>query len=85
MVKPKGKQGFASMSPERRRELGSKGRKGAAKENRPFALDRKLAARAGRKGGKAIPAEKRAFRADRELAAEAGRKGRIWSREKGRS
>lgn len=39
------------MTPERRREIASKGGKSVKPENRSFSLDRGLAARAGRKGG----------------------------------
>lgn len=71
----KSRRGFASMSPERRREIASKGGKSVAPENRSFSKDRSLAARAGRKGGMAVDSEKRAYSKDRELAAEAGRAG----------
>jgi general stress protein YciG len=52
--KPDGKsrRGFASMSPERVREIARRGGKSTAPENRAFARDRDLAATAGRKGGK---------------------------------
>ena len=71
----KSRRGFASMSPEKRREIASKGGKSVAPENRSFSKDRSLAARAGRKGGMAVESEKRAYSKDRELAAEAGRAG----------
>lgn len=45
------KRGFASMTPERRREIASKGGSSVKPENRSFSKDRNLAARAGRKGG----------------------------------
>ena len=44
------KRGFASMDPERQREIA---RKGGASEKRSFSQDRSLAAQAGRKGGEA--------------------------------
>lgn len=59
-VKPKGKQGFASLSPERRREVAAKG--GRAGGN-VFKENRKRAAELGRKGGeisKRGPAKKKA-------------------------
>lgn len=49
--KPKSKRGFASMSPERRREVAAKGGGSVKAENRAFSQDRNLAADAGRKGG----------------------------------
>jgi len=71
----KSRRGFASMSPEKRREIASKGGQSVAPENRSFSKDRTLAARAGRKGGMAVESDKRAYSRDRELAAEAGRAG----------
>lgn len=49
--KPKGKFGFASMDPSKRREIARLG--GLAKRNglRGFAADAELAKAAGRKGG----------------------------------
>ena len=47
------KKGFASMSPERRKELATKGGKATRPENRAFSRDRDLASEAGRKGGSA--------------------------------
>ena len=78
----KSRRGFASMSPEKRREIASKGGKSVAPENRSFSKDRTLAARAGRIGGMAVDSEKRAYSKDRELAAEAGRAGGRASRTK---
>jgi uncharacterized protein len=49
--KPKSKRGFASMSPERQREIASMGGKSVAAENRAFSKQRDLAYEAGRKGG----------------------------------
>jgi len=45
------RRGFASMSPEQRREIGRKGGKNVPAEKRSFAQDRYLASHAGRKGG----------------------------------
>lgn len=73
----KSKRGFASMAPERVREIASMGGRSVAKENRNFARNRELAAAAGRKGGLATPNEKRAFTADKALASSAGRKGAL--------
>ena len=69
------KRGFASMDPERRRQIAAKGGRNVPKEARGFSRDHALAAEAGRKGGVSVPAEERAFSHDRALAAEAGRKG----------
>src|SRR5688572_29076730 len=46
------KRGFASMTPEQRREIASKGGKSLPAEKRTFSQDRRLASRAGRKGGR---------------------------------
>lgn len=70
--KPKSKRGFASMSPEKRREIAGKGGQSVAKENRSFSRDRKLAATAGRTGGLSVPGEKRSFSQDKDLAQSAG-------------
>lgn len=74
-VKPKGKTGFANMSPEKLRQIASKGGKSVPKEKRSFARDPKLAAAAGLKGGLAVNPKNRAFSQDRQLAASAGKKG----------
>lgn len=51
--KPSGKsrRGFASMSPERQREIARKGGASVKPENRSFSQNRDLASAAGRKGG----------------------------------
>ena len=48
-----GGRGFASMDPERQREIASQGGQSQGKENNPgnFANDREKASRAGREGG----------------------------------
>lgn len=51
--KPKAKRGFALWSPEKRKEVASKGGKACPDEKRPFSTDRKLASKAGRIGGRA--------------------------------
>lgn len=69
------KRGFAALSPERHREIASKGGKSVPAEKRSFALDRSLAASAGKKGGKSVDPAKRSFSKDPELAAKAGKAG----------
>lgn len=68
-------RGFASMDPERQREIARKGGQSVPPEKRSFSQNRALAASAGSIGGKAVPAEKRSFSARRDLAVEAGTKG----------
>lgn len=46
-------RGFASLSPERRREIAARGGAAVKPENRSFSQDRALAAGAGSKGGAA--------------------------------
>lgn len=48
------KRGFASLTPERQREIASKGGKSVPAEKRSFSQDRNLAARAGQKGGSVV-------------------------------
>ncbi|RNJ48973.1 general stress protein [Methylocystis hirsuta] len=71
----KSRRGFASMTPERQREIARKGGKSVPSEQRSFAKNPDLASTAGRKGGLAVNAAKRSFSVDRQLAAQAGRKG----------
>lgn len=47
--KPKSKRGFASMSPERRAELSSRGGRAVNPANRAFARNRELASSAAKK------------------------------------
>jgi general stress protein YciG len=47
------RRGFASMDPERQREIARKGGASVPSEKRSFSQDRSLAAQAGRKGGEA--------------------------------
>ena len=49
----KSKRGFASMTPEKQREIASKGGKSVPSDKRSFAQNRDLASQAGRKGGQA--------------------------------
>lgn len=55
----KSTRGFASMSPERLREVSMKGGAGAAPHKRAFSVDRELAANAGRKGGTTAAANRK--------------------------
>jgi len=71
----KSTRGFASMDPEKRREVASLGGKSVPREKRSFALDSTLASRAGGKSGAAIDPKSRPFSKDPKLASEAGRKG----------
>lgn len=68
-------QGFAAMSPEKRREIAAKGGKAVDNSKRSFSKSKELASAAGRKGGIAVPPEKRKFSTDRDAAVAAGRKG----------
>jgi general stress protein YciG len=45
------KRGFASMSPEKQREIASMGGKSVPSEKRSFSQNRDLASQAGKKGG----------------------------------
>ncbi len=47
-----GRRGFASMSPEKQREIASKGGKSVPSDRRSFSQNRDLASEAGRKGGR---------------------------------
>ncbi|WP_074078406.1 general stress protein [Microvirga massiliensis] len=47
------KRGFASMTPDKQREIASKGGKSVPSEKRSFSQNRNLASHAGRKGGQA--------------------------------
>lgn len=71
----KSRRGFASMSPEKRREISRKGGKSVRPALRAFSKDKELAATAGRKGGSSVRSAMRAFSQDRDLAVTAGRKG----------
>jgi general stress protein YciG len=75
MKEQKNKRGFATLSPEKRREIAAKGGRSVPPEKRSFALDKTLAQRAGFKGGSSVAAEKRSFSKDPAQAARAGRKG----------
>jgi general stress protein YciG len=75
----KGKQGFASMPEERRREIAAMGGRSVPAEKRSFSKDPEHAARAGSKGGKSTSPAKRSFSKDHDLASRAGRKGGVAS------
>lgn len=76
----KSNRGFASMSPEKRREIAQKGGKAVPNEKRSFSQNNALARSAGSKGGKSVPADKRTFAKDKQLAATLGAKGGSVSR-----
>jgi general stress protein YciG len=73
--KPKSNRGFASMSPEKRREIARKGGKSVPAEKRSFAVNTDLAAKAGQKGGRNVDPKNRSFSRDHSLASSAGAKG----------
>lgn len=54
------KRGFASMDPQRQREIARKGGASVPSEKRSFSQDRALAASAGRKGGESSHGSRRA-------------------------
>jgi uncharacterized protein len=72
-------RGFASLSPERRREMASLGGKSVDPANRTFSRDKELAKAAGTKGGLSLSDEKRTFSRDHDIAAAAGRIGGLAS------
>jgi general stress protein YciG len=71
----KSTRGFASMDPEKQREIARKGGRSVPAEKRSFSQDSSLAAEAGRKGGRSVDPAKRSFSANRELAVMAGARG----------
>ncbi len=77
---PKQRRGFACMTPEKRKELASRGGKAVPAGKRSFAQNRELASEAGKRGGMAVPASKRTYSLNRELASTSGRKGGMGSR-----
>jgi general stress protein YciG len=72
---PRKPRGFATLSPERRREIASQGGKAVAAENRSFSRDKALAKSAAKKSGKNRDPESRSFSKDTELARSAGSTG----------
>lgn len=73
--KKKSTRGFASMDPEKQREIARKGGRSVPDEKRSFSQSPALAASAGRKGGQSVDPAKRSFSQDHELASKAGAKG----------
>ncbi len=71
----KSTRGFASMSPEKQREIARKGGRSVPAEKRSFSQNADLAAAAGRKGGQSVDPAKRSFSKNPTLASDAGRKG----------
>ena len=69
------KRGFAGMTPEKRKEIATKGGKSVPKEKRAYSVNRDLASKAGKKGGKASRPDKRSFSMDPALASRAGKLG----------
>lgn len=69
------KRGFAGMTPEKRKEIATKGGKSVPKEKRAYSVNKDLAAKSGAKGGKAVRPSKRPFSMDPELASRAGKIG----------
>ncbi len=69
------KRGFASMDPEKQREIARKGGQSVPNEKRSFSQNPELAARAGQKGGRSVDPSKRSFSINHTLASTAGRKG----------
>ena len=72
---PTSTRGFASMDPEKQREIARKGGESVPNEKRSFSQNPTLAAAAGRKGGQSVSPAKRSFSQNHELASMAGRKG----------
>ncbi len=80
----KSTRGFASMSPEKQREIARKGGRSVPAEKRSFSQNTDLAAAAGRKGGQSVNPANRSFSKSPALASEAGRKGGVASNAGGR-
>lgn len=74
-----GNQGFASMNPDKQREIASKGGKAAHAKGTAHEWDSEEAREAGSKGGKAAHAKGTAHEWDSKEAREAGRKGGLHS------
>jgi general stress protein YciG len=74
-AKPKGRQGFASMTPERRKEIANKGGRAAHAQGLAHRFTSEEAKEAGKKGGRATQAKGAGHRWTIEEAQEAGRKG----------
>jgi len=74
------KRGFAGMTPEKRKEIATKGGKSVPAEKRAFSTNKALAAKAGAIGGKKVRPSKRSFSMDPTLASRAGKIGGSKSR-----
>jgi general stress protein YciG len=74
LVEPS-KRGFAGMTPEKRKEIATKGGKAVPAEKRAFSTNKALAAKAGAIGGKKVRPNKRSFSLDPTLASRAGKIG----------
>ncbi len=70
----KAKRGFASMDPEKQREIARKGGKAVPAGKRSFSQNSDLAAAAGREGGISVNPANRSFSKDRSLAQMQGEK-----------
>jgi len=68
-------RGFASMDPDKQKEIASKGGKAAHAKGTAHEFSSEEAREAGRKGGKAAHAKGTAHEFSSEEAREAGRKG----------
>ena len=71
----KSNRGFASMDPDRQREIASEGGKAAHEQGAAHEFTSEEAREAGRKGGQAAHEKGTAHEFDSEEAREAGRKG----------
>jgi uncharacterized protein len=71
----KSARGFASMDPQRQREIASQGGRAAHRSGNAHEFTSEEAREAGRKGGKAAHQKGTAHQFTREEAREAGRKG----------
>lgn len=78
----KSRRGFASMDPEKRREIARKGGAAVPAEKRSFTRNAELAKRAGAAGGKNVSPGKRSFSKSSALAKSAGRKGGLHTQRK---
>lgn len=65
-------RGFACLSPERRKEISSKGGANVPPKKRGFA-NKELASRAGKVGGASVNPANRSFSVNRDLAARAAK------------
>ena len=78
-AKPRSTRGFASMDPERQRQIASQGGRAAHEKGTAHEFTPEEAREAGSKGGKAAHEKGTAHEFDSEEAREAGRKGGLAS------